>query len=188
MSQLKSQVLHFNFLRNQDFNIILSLTGIIERPFNSSWGKNNNHWHIEKSASIISAYKLMYYFLHCNELVFLDKKDTINNGHWISILENQVYIYVSFNCSLLCKLESMFFFSNGKCVNARTWFLLLLHCVEGDSHFQNKKYRFPYLTNQSNIGVPYQMEIILWFLLWNNLLPTEAQLFQPFLHSAPHPP
>ena len=29
MSQLKSQVLHFNFLRNQDFNIILSLTGII---------------------------------------------------------------------------------------------------------------------------------------------------------------
>ena len=114
--------------------------------------------------------------------------DTINNGQWISILENQVYIYVSFNCSPLCKLESIFFFSNGKCVNACTWLLLLLHCVEGDSHFQNKKYRFPYLTNQSNTVVPYQMEIILWFLLWNNLLPTEAQLFQPFLHSAPHPP
>ena len=121
-------------------------------------------------------------------LYFLDKKDTINNRHWISILENQVYIHVSLNCSPLCKLESMmFFFSNRKCVSACTWLLLLLHCVEGDSHFQNKKYRFPYLTNQSNTGVPYQMEIILWFSLWNNLLPTEAQLFQPFLHSAPHP-
>ena len=32
MSQLKSQVLRFNFLKNQDYNIILSLTGIIERP------------------------------------------------------------------------------------------------------------------------------------------------------------
>ena len=112
MSQLKSQVLGFNFLRNQDYNIILSLTGIIERQFNISWGKNNNHWHREKSAPIISAYKLMYYFLHCNEYkVFLDKKDTISNGHWISILENQVYIYVSFNWSPLCKLESLFFFS-----------------------------------------------------------------------------
>ena len=93
MSQLKSQVLHINFLRNQDYNIILSLTGIIERPFNISWGKNNNRSHIEKSAPIISAYKLMYYFLHCNEYKFFrQKKDTISNGHWISILDNQVYI------------------------------------------------------------------------------------------------
>lgn len=83
-------------MRNQDYNIILSLTGIIERPFNISWGKNNNHSHIEKSAPIMSAYKLMYYFLHYNEYQ-KDKKDTINNGHWISILENHVYIYVSFN-------------------------------------------------------------------------------------------
>ena len=69
MSQLKSQVLRFNFLKNQDYNIILSLTGIIERPCNISWGKNTNHSHIEKSAPIISAYmyKLKYYFLHCNE-------------------------------------------------------------------------------------------------------------------------
>ena len=43
------------------------------------------------------------------------------------------------------------------------WILGLkgLNDGEGDSYFQNEQYRFLDLTNQSNTGGPYQMEIIL---------------------------
>ena len=65
--------------------------------------QRNLHPSLVLTSSCIASYTVM------STSFFRPKKDTIKNGHWISILQNQVYIYVSFNCSPLPKLESMFF-------------------------------------------------------------------------------